>query len=139
MAKINAAQQEAGALEMFRNHRLQVSETMPAIRWSEPGSMCCGLDYLLFGGTLLVLGDFGRSVYCWSGPMNFFSLGRMHYDYFSEKLEARDPCIKGRSDIINQRQWIQWFGLKLAVAKLPDDYVMPRVEIFPSPVSASRE
>lgn len=66
--------------------------------WANPENRNYRIDYLMFGGTLLVSGDVGEAVYCWSDEINLKFLASCDYAYFASK-------VRGLDGHFNPRQW----------------------------------
>lgn len=68
--------------------------------WKKPGSSNCAVYYLLYGGSLVVLGDLGDAIYKWYSSINLEWITTCNLGYFSGKCEASE---KGRSG--NNYDW----------------------------------
>lgn len=84
--------------EWFKEHKATMHEKakvgnweMECLRWQRPGSWTYGIDYLLKNNTLIVTGDLGDAVYCWSGPFEGLEwIAGLSIDYFHGKCEASE-------------------------------------------------
>ncbi len=87
----------------FRDHIAQqtpVAEGAPAhLRWTHPDSTNFRINYILFNGTLCVIGDLGEAAYCWYSPLQWSAFRGMEFSYFRSK--AHD--LEGYTDL---REWV---------------------------------
>ena len=63
---------------------------MSHMRWQKPGTCVYQVDYYVTGQRLMVTGDIGAAVYCWSSPVTFHWLAGLNLGYFAEKCMASE-------------------------------------------------
>jgi hypothetical protein len=61
------------------------------MRWQEPGTWNCGIDYMARCGNLYVSGDLGEAIYCWyAKALSLEWIAGLNLDYFHGKTSASE-------------------------------------------------
>lgn len=82
--------------EWFKDHVAKLENYMASpeaspitrILWAKPGTMTCGITYLIYRNSLIVLGDLGTATYTWSELIDMKFIAECNWDYMSGKMEG---------------------------------------------------
>lgn len=74
----------------FAAHEAVFSLDGNSMSWKRPGTVIDSVNMRIEGRYLLVWGDLGDAVYCWSQPISFKFLSGLNEDYFAGKCLASE-------------------------------------------------
>lgn len=90
--------------EQFSKHEITLLDTDDPVQrlvWKNPETINFSITYLLYNGTLCVMGDLGEATYCWSGDIKTFDwIADTNFGYFLGK------CVSSE----NGRGYKTWEG-----------------------------
>jgi len=106
---------DAYVAEWFKEHQATFEEAsfksgvpITRILWKKPNTSCYRVDYLIYGGMLLVCGDLGDAAYQWSGSINLKFLAGCDIGYFGGKCRASSQEPRGKTwDSERVQRWIE--------------------------------
>ena len=112
------------AEEYFDKHRVVNHELirgerprLEVLRWQEPGTVICMIDYLLKDDCLVVIGDLGDGIYRWHAPgVTLEWISGLNLDYFHGKCRASEL-----GDSLNAWEWDGREARKYIFERFRDD------------------